>query len=160
MRHLVVVHAGFTDYKPLAKDEMDGLETLAASIHETLGNCRSRVISSTAAPTIHAAEIIAKRLNLPTIHGEKFLWTGPYSPFGFPLDTTKVHLLDIVFRHSEATDGLVVVGHDEVCRILPDYYVHDMMRLEYELKPLSPGQAVHIDLDERVFGYLPKKPAS
>jgi hypothetical protein len=163
MRHLIVVHAGFIDYEPLAREDIGGVEILAASIHETLGSCRSRVISSTATPTMRAAEIIAKRLGVP-VYGEKFLWTGKYAPegsFSPALGNSMAGLLDIIYKHSvnplTGVDGLVVVAHDEVCQALPAWYVHEMLNLPYELMPLQHGQAVHVDIDQKAIHYLPRK---
>jgi len=165
MNHLFLVRTGI--YGPDGRlDNRGRLETglLGKDIKDILNGSSAHIITSSAPRAVDSAQEIAECLNIDLESLEKiqYLWFGTDSP---ELDSPRdcrfrkpdlERIMKIVDMRKERAEGIIIVSHLEVTDAFPAYFLSNYLGVNSCLRKLYTGQAVHFDLTNKSFQYLPK----
>jgi phosphohistidine phosphatase SixA len=127
---------------------------LGKAIREILGRGTAYVVSSPALRASDSTEVLIDELGLDEYEKIQYLWTGADSPLGEDYRPGADNLMELVRDRESKPDGLVVVTHMEVAGDLPVAFLKDRFGREDHII-LPKGRAVHIDLEGKLYRYLP-----
>jgi phosphohistidine phosphatase SixA len=151
MKHLFIARHGsysgpHNNHYYLNSCGINEIKILSKDIKEILNGGSVKVISSVIDRAVESSEVLIKQLGLSEF--EKIPYLGDCV-----LKNDK--LIEIVNQRKYDIDGIIMMGHFELTKNFPIYYIKTEFGKDEYIRDLEKGEAIHLNLEEKTYQILP-----
>ncbi|MGE0792733.1 MAG: hypothetical protein AB7V77_00975 [Candidatus Woesearchaeota archaeon] len=150
MKHLFIGrHASYDSEGRISAEGKKELDFLSEQIKQVLNGGSAHIVTSTAPRALDSAEVLKKNLNA-TVVEEPYLWSGTDAPEdSFYTDRNYDRVVDIINKHKDNADAVIVLSHLEVVDDVPRGYACRELGIYNSIGSISKGEAYYFNLEKK-----------
>ncbi len=146
LRHLFIVRHGHYNDDGLNDIGRQQMRVIASNIKNIVNNSSIYIMSSDVTRAVQSAEVIASELSLPK----------EFERSGLLFDSTDENTIKFIYEKITKAQALVTVGNLDFVNSFPEIFYRKEIGEGVRIREISKGEAVHIDLEKRIYQILPQ----